>query len=66
MTPRALSTRVAALINTMGGPAKVSGQYDISEGHLRAICEGRAVPGPRTLKAVGLRVAADGEIVTVR
>ena len=61
-----LTQRTAAAIKALGGPAKVSSAYDISVGHLTAVCEGRAIPGPRTLKAVGLKIAADGEIVPIR
>lgn len=49
-----LTQRAANAIKAMGGPDTVSRRYDISLGHLKAVCAGRVVPGKRTLKACGL------------
>ena len=40
-------------VHRAGGTAEFSRKHNISEGHIRAVLEGRAKPGPRTLKAIG-------------
>jgi len=49
-----LTQRAANAIKAMGGPERVSSAFDISLGHLKAVCAGRVAPGKRTLKACGL------------
>lgn len=39
-------------VHRAGGVDKFSRKHNISEGHIRAVMEGRAKPGPRTLKAI--------------
>ena len=40
-------------VHRAGGTAEFSRKHNISEGHIRAVMEGRMKPGPRTLKAIG-------------
>lgn len=57
---------VASAVKAIGGVMKFSAKFDICEGHVQAVIEGRAKPGPRTLKAVGLKVSDSGEIVVAK
>lgn len=64
--PHSVTIHVAAAVQQLGGVEKFSRAFDVSEGHIKAVIEGRVMPGKRTLKAVGLTVTADGEIQKVK
>ena len=66
MTRLQLIAFVTAAIKAKGGIEKASGSWDIQTGNLRAVCEGRAKPGPRLMKLLGLTQTADGEWVQTR
>jgi predicted RNA-binding protein len=54
------------MIQAKGGIHAASRSWDIQEGNLRAVMEGRAKPGPRLAKALGITQKADGEWVVTR
>lgn len=66
MTRLQLIEFVKAAIKAKGGIEKASGSLDIQPGNLRAVQEGRAQPGPRLAKALGISRNADGEWVVTR
>lgn len=66
MTRIELTAFVANAIKAKGGIEKASGSWDIQTGNLRAVSEGRAKPGPRLCRALGLTERADGEWVVTR
>lgn len=58
MSHSAMTDSIPALslaVHRAGGVDKFSRKHNISEGHIRAVMEGRAKPGPRTLKAIGVK-----------
>ncbi len=66
MTRLQLLAHVAAVIQSKGGIERASGSWDIQVGNLKAVSEGRAQPGPRLAKALGITQKADGEWVVTR
>jgi len=61
-----LLTFVTAAIKAKGGIEKASGSWDIQIGNLKAVQDGRAKPGPRLMKLLGLTQTADGDWVQTR
>lgn len=53
MTPSDPIPALSLAVHRAGGTDKFSRKHNISEGHIRAVLEGRVKPGPRTLKAIG-------------
>ena len=45
---------IKAKIHQVGGMAQFESKYDVTVGHLRAVCAGRMEPGKRTARAAGL------------
>lgn len=66
MTRLQFLAHIKAVIASKGGIDKASRAWDIQEGNLRAVQEGRAQPGPRLAKACGITQRADGEWVVTR
>lgn len=66
MTRIELTAFVTAAIKAKGGVEKASGSWDIQQGNLIAVSEGRAKPGPRLLKALGLTEINGGEWVALK
>jgi hypothetical protein len=66
MTRLQLLAHVAAVIKSKGGIEKASRAWDIQEGNLRAVSEGRIQPGPRLAKALGITKRGDGDWVVTR
>lgn len=66
MTRPQLLAFVTAAIKAKGGIEKASSSWDIQAGNLRAVQEGRAKPGPRLKKLLGLTETADGNWVVTR
>ena len=66
MTRIELTAFVANAIKTKGGIEKASGSWDIQPGNLRAVSEGRAKPGPRLCKALGLTEINGDEWVALK
>lgn len=56
MTHPELAKYVAAKVGEVGDVGRFSRRHDISEGHIRAVIEGRVKPGPRLAKACGVYV----------
>lgn len=54
MTRPQLTAYIIAAIKAKGGIEKASGSWDIQTGNLRAVSEGRMLPGPRLLKLLGI------------
>jgi hypothetical protein len=66
MTRPELVTFVTAAIKAKGGIEKASGSWDIQAGNLRAVSEGRAKPGPRLCKMLGLTEINNGEWIALK
>ena len=66
MTRIELTAFVTAAIKAKGGVEKASGSWDIQQGNLRAVSEGRAKPGPRLCKMLGLTEINGGEWVALK
>lgn len=66
MTRLQLLAHVKTMIQSKGGIERASRSWDIQEGNLRAVSEGRVQPGPRLAKALGITRRDDGEWVVTR
>jgi len=66
MTRPELTAFILAAIKSKGGIERASGSWDIQVGNLRAVSEGRAKPGPRLCKALGLTEINGGEWVVLK
>lgn len=65
MTPSAAHKYIIETVKSFGGPAKFSKMHDISEGCVKAAIDPirKLKPGPRMMKAVGLKKVVDGYVV---
>lgn len=65
MTPSAAHKYIIDTVKQAGGPAKFSKMHDISEGCVRAAIDPirKLKPGPRMMRAVGLKKVVDGYVV---
>lgn len=65
MTPSAAHKYIIEQVKALGGPAKFSKMHDISEGCIRAAIDPvrKLKPGPRVMRAVGLKKVTDGYVV---
>lgn len=66
MTPLKTREYIAAAVKSKGGYEYAARSWDIQAGNLKAVCEGRAKPGPRLCKTLGLTQTADGGYVVTR